>query len=70
MTETTRRWFRIDKGNGQIAVAKIEYVRRAASEKFSQPADVIKAGRFNTPFAIYSREDQLTPDEADSEKTR
>lgn len=54
------QWYRIDKGDGSLLAVNGVAVLRAAQGSYTNPAEVIKQGRFATPFAIYSRGDQLT----------
>ncbi len=56
-------WYRIDKSDGTITVANGVNVFRAAAGAYDAAGDVIHSGRFATPFAIYSRADQLTAEE-------
>ena len=63
MTEV-RPWYRIDKQDATIRVSSGVNVVRAAQGSYRLPQAVIHGGRFATPFAIYAREDQLTPEEA------
>ena len=65
----TNIWYRIDKSDGSIAVTTYVNVFRAARAHYSNPSEVIIAKRFATPWAIYSRDDCLTPNET-AETTR
>lgn len=56
-------WLRIDKADGFITPVGGVNVLRAAQGSFDNAAAVIATGRFQTPFAIYSRGDMLTEDE-------
>lgn len=69
MTIRLRKWYRIDKANGDI-----EFIGYAGSDKATRMLvsavsnareagsilDIIDSGRFQTSFAIYTREDRLT----------
>jgi hypothetical protein len=52
-------WFRIDKADGTVAPASSVNVVRAARGYYDNVAEVIRAGRFQTPFAIYSQRQHL-----------
>jgi hypothetical protein len=56
------QWYRIDKADGSLLAVNAAAVVRAALGSFTT-ADVIKTGRFQTPYAIYSRGDLLTDEE-------
>lgn len=56
-------WFRIDKTDGSVTPSTSINVVRAARAHYNNVAVVIGAGRFQTPFAIYSKRKHLTDDE-------
>ena len=62
-----RDWFRIDKGDGSVALTASVNVFRAAISNYHKPIEVINAGRFDTPFAIYSQRLYLTSNEVPKE---
>jgi hypothetical protein len=57
------QWYRIDKSDGKLLAVNSMAVYRAASGSFITPQEIIQIGRFSTPFAMYSRGDQLTEQE-------
>ena len=59
------QWYQVNKQNAQLLAINRLQVARAAYAFFNRPVEVIKTGRFQTPFAIYSRGELLT----DSEKS-
>lgn len=56
-------WYRIDKDNGAVQLSNTGEVVRAAYIKGEHGGADIKAGRFETTSAIFSRADQLDPSE-------
>jgi hypothetical protein len=57
-------WYRIDKASGLVELVSGGAVSRAARCYFASAKDVIVAGRFSTPFSIYSSGAELRDDEA------
>lgn len=58
------RWYRVDVQDVSIKEVPFIVVRDRAIAAFAQGAnDVIKSGRFRTPFAHYAREDRLLDSE-------
>lgn len=56
-------WFRIDKSDGTVNPCNSVNVVRAARGYFDNVAGVIQAGRFQTPWAVYSQRQHLTPED-------
>lgn len=54
------QWYRLDAETGELLAVNALTVARAAKGAFDAPDEVVKTGRFRTPFAIYSRGDNLT----------
>jgi len=63
MSMIASQWYRIDKGDGKILAVNSVNVLRAASGAYKAPNQAINAGRFSTPFAIYTRGDRATEEE-------
>jgi hypothetical protein len=59
----TPKWYRIDKSNGEIAHVGQVKAEAAARGHYDRPAEVLKTGRFQTPFAIYALGTSITEDE-------
>jgi len=55
-------WWRVDKTDGSLALTTYAIVKDRASACYAQGAtEVLASGEVNTPFAIYVREDKVTP---------
>lgn len=56
-------WFRIDKANGRIELTATMNILHHAKDRYSDPEAVIRSGRFQTPYAIYTTRAMLQPGE-------
>ncbi len=57
------KWYFVNKENGKIVPAAYHMVATAAKNNHGMPQQEIANGRFQTPFAIYTNEANLTAEE-------